>query len=1097
VRGGRKALVAAWVLAMALPAPGARADDASVDFDRLSIEQGLSQSIVEQMVQDPTGFMWFATEDGLNRFDGYTFTVYRNVPGDPSSLSHNELKAICTDRSGALWVGTFSGGLNRFDPATEKAARFGNDPEDPSSLAAATVRSLLQDRDGALWVGTQDGGLDRFDPATGGFVHHRHDPADPSSLSHDDVRALFEDRAGELWVGTNGGGLDRLDRPTGRFAHLRHDPGDPSSLSHDGVTAILEDHLGTLWVGTSGGGLNALDRTTGRFAHYRSDPADPTALASDHVRALLEDTTGTLWVGTDTGGLHRLDRVRGAFTRSTNDPVDPHSLSSDRVYSLYQDRSHVLWVGTYGGGLSRFDVGRKKFRRYRNDPTDPDSLSHDIVWSFAEGADGVMWIGTDGGGLNRWDRTRGHWRHFLPDPDNPASLSHRTVRDLLFDRRGALWVATNGGGLDRFDPETGRFEHFRHDPTDPSSLAHDDLRSLLEAPDGSIWVGTFGGGLDRLDPETGRFTHHRNDPHDPSSLSGDFLRHTLVDRQGVLWVGTQGGGLNRLEPGSARFERFVTDPDDPSTISNNHVFALLEARDGTLWFGTFGGGVNRFDRTTGRFERFGSRDGLASDSVYAMLEDDRGRLWISTTRGLSRFDPADGSCRNYDVRDGLQSNEFNGGAAYRSPDGEMFFGGIHGFNAFFPEEIGLNPEPPAVVVTGLRLFNRPVKVGEPVNGRVVLRRAMAFTDAIVLSHRDAVFSLELAALHYSAPEKNLYAYQMEGLSNTWIPVDADLRLATFSGLPAGHYILHLRGANSDGVWSPRTAAVRVTVTPPFWGTWWFRLGALAMAGALAFLVARDRMSRVRMRTELAAAHAAQMAIMPQGAPTVEGFDLAAVCIPAHEVGGDFFDYFWVEGHPRRLCMAVGDVAGKAMPAAMTAVMSDGMVISQARQGGSVGEVMTSVNRTLNLKVSRRMFTACCLLALDPRSGELCFANAGLCEPLYRSGGSTEFLASPGPRFPLGTFRDIVYEHRVQRLRPGDVVVVFTDGVPEARNPSGELYGYETLRRLLAGLDPSLLSAAAIRDTVVADVRRFSGSSRQCDDIAVLVMVATGRQDDPQ
>jgi serine phosphatase RsbU (regulator of sigma subunit) len=424
----------------------------------------------------------------------------------------------------------------------------------------------------------------------------------------------------------------------------------------------------------------------------------------------------------------------------------------------------------------------------------------------------------------------------------------------------------------------------------------------------------------------------------------------------------------------------------------------------------------------------------------------------------------------------------------------MLFGGIRGFNAFYPEEIGFNTVPPNVVVTGLRLFNRPVEVGKAVGDRVVLDRAMAFTEALELSHRDAVFSFELAALHYSAPGKNHYSYQMEGLSDTWIPVDASLRLATFSGLPAGRYVLHVRGANSDGVWSPQSATVRVTVTPPFWGTWWFRLSLLALAAALAWLVTLDRLSRVRMRTELQAAHSAQMAIMPQHAPRVDGFDVAATCIPAHEVGGDFYDYFWLDEMPPRLCLAVGDVAGKAMPAAMTAVMSDGMVFSEARQGGSVDAVMTSLNRTMHQKVSRRMFTAFCLLTLEPSSGDLTFANAGLCEPLYRSGDSTAYLASPGAHFPLGAFRNTSYEQRTQRLVPGDALVVFTDGVPEARNQAGELYGYEALRRLLARLDPSRMSAAAILDAIVADVRRFTGTSHQNDDLAVLVIVATDRRE---
>ncbi len=1086
--------ISALVLCLATPA--AAAAGPRIDFDRLSIDEGLSQSIVEQIVQDRQGFMWFVTEDGLNRFDGYTFTVYRNVAGDPSSLSHNELKSIFEDRLGMLWVGAFEGGLNRFDPITEKVTRYRHDRSDPGSLAADTVRCIAEDRSGRLWIGTQGGGLDLLDRATGTFRHHRASPDTPGALSHDDVRAIYEDRAGVVWVGTNGGGLNRLDPATGTFSRYRHRPDDRSSLSSDAVFAIFEDKGGTLWVGTYGGGLEALDRATGVFTHHRAGPSVPGSLSSDLVKAVCEDPGGTLWVGTDGGGLNRFDRETGAFTAFRHDRVDPASLSADRIYSLYLDRSRVLWVGTYGGGLSKFDIGRKRFRRYANDPNDPNSLSHDIVWCFHEDAGGVLWIGTDSGGLNRFDRRAGRWQSFRHRADDPSSLSHDTVRDLVEGRDGALWVATNGGGLERLDRATGGFTHYRHDPSDPGSLAHDELRSVYQDRSGAIWVGTFGGGLDLLDPRTGRFTHHRRDPGGRSSISNDFIRLMLEDRSGALWIGTQGGGVNRLDPQRHGFKSFRNDPADPSSLSNDHVFAILEARDGTLWFGTFGGGLNRLEAATGGFRRYTARDGLASDSVYAMLEDGAGRLWISTTRGLSRFDPRSGEFRNYDVRDGLQSNEFNGGSACRSASGEMFFGGINGFNAFFPDEIGFNPVVPEVVITDLRLFNRSVRVGERLQGRAILQRPINRTDAIELSYRDNLFSLEFAALHYSAPGKNRYAYKMEGFSDAWIPVNADRRFATFTGLAPGDYVFHVRGANSDGVWSERPASVRITITPPFWGTWWFRLTTGVIALALGAAALRTRVRGVRMRTELQAARDAQMAIMPQTEPEVEGYEVCGVCIPAHEVGGDFYDYFWLEGEKRLLCIIVGDVAGKAMRAAMTALMSDGMIFSRVRQGGDIEEIMGSLNRSMHEKIGKRIFTALCAMVLDPATGDLTFVNAGLCEPLMKSGAGVEYLTSPGSTLPLGARAGTSYEHRTVRLAGGDVIVVFSDGVPEAQSHAGGQYGYDRPREFLARLDVPALSAERIRDTLIRDARHFSGGSHPSDDMTLVVIRSTADPDGP-
>ena len=1057
------------------------------DFERISLEQGLSQSVIESIVQDRKGFLWFATEDGLNRYDGYGFTVYRYQAGNPRSLSHNDVKALLEDRSGLIWLGTFGGGLNRFDPATATFTRYRNEPSEPDSLSGNIVRAILEDRRGGLWVGTQGGGLDRLERATGKFTHHRFDPADPSSLPNDDVRAILEDRSGALWIGTYGGGLARYDPGKGTFTRYRADPADPGSLSHDSVTALLEDRQGTLWVGTYGGGVNALDRATGRFSRYRA--AGPRTLPSDLIRALFEGPSGSLWIGTDGGGLARLDRATGAVESWRNDPLGPRTLSTDRVWSLLEDSSGILWIGTYGGGLNKLAVKRKKFAHFRNEPGNRNSINHNIVWSIREDRDGVLWIGTDAGGLNRLDRRTGEARFFLHDPRNPRSLSHNAVRVVYFDRSGTLWLGTNGGGLDRFDRATETFEHLRHDPADPGSLSHDEIRQIYEDRAGDLWIGTYGGGLEQLDRKSGRFTHHRYDPANPQSLSSDFIRSIWEDPEGALWIGTNGGGLNRFDRASGAFSAFRANAADPGSLGNDFVFAIHEDGAGILWLATFGGGLNRFDRKSGRFSRFTEADGLASDSTYALLEDETGRLWISTTRGLSCFDPRTSSFHNYDTRDGLQSNEFNGGSFFRSPRGEMFFGGINGFNAFFPAEIVLDRQPPKVALTDLMLFNRSVRVGEAVRGRVILERPLAYTDALSLSFRDDVIAVEFAALHYAAPEKNQYAYMLEGFNRAWIPARADRRVATFTGLPPGHYVLRVKAANADGVWNEDGAALTITITPPFWATWWFRLAALALLLGLAAVAFRRRLRNVRLAAALKAAHDAQMALLPQGDPELQGFEVTGTCLPTYEVGGDFFDYLRPNGEGAGLWIVVGDVSGKGMRAAMTAAMSSGMVRAHAGGSASLAEVVTAVSRALHGKIERRMFTALCLAALDGRTHEMTIVNAGLCEPLRRSTNGTEYLPSLAPSFPLGAFPATVYQSRAVTLRPGDVVVFYTDGVPEALDRHGTQYGYEALAALVRGLDTAALSAREIRETIVREVGRFSGGSHPQDDVALVVVKA--------
>ena len=1052
-----------------------------VELEHLSLEEGLSQSIVEAILQDRRGFLWLATEDGLNRWDGHRFTVFRNVAGDERSLSYNDLKCLSEGRDGAIWVGTFEGGLNRFDPATGQVTRFRHDPADPSSLPANIVRAVLPDRDGRVWVGTQGGGLARLDPAKGTFERFRHDAANPGSLAHDDVRALLLDRAGTLWVGTWGGGLDRLDRARGLFEHVPSEGGPGAAL----VGALLEDRAGVLWVGTYGGGVLVRDPVLGRLGRH----AGLGALPSPLVKALAEDHEGTLWVATDGGGLLRLERKTCAVRALRHDPASPRSLATDRVWSLFEDRSGVLWIGTYGGGLNALDLGRKRFRHVRHDPRDPTSLAHDIVWSFHEDPDGTVWVGTDSAGLQRWDRGRDVFRGYRHDPRDPASLAHDTVRFVRADASGNLWVATSGGGLDRLDRATGRFEHHRHDPRDPASLAHDDLRTVFEDRSGSLWVGTFGGGLDRLDRATGRFEHHRHDPADSGSLSNDFVRCLLEDSRGALWVGTQGGGLNRLDRATGRFERWRAAPDEESSLSNDYVFALHEDASGALWIGTYGGGLNRLDPATGRFTRFTSRDGLSSDSVYGILEDERGRLWLSTNRGLNVLDPTTGAIHAWDASDGLQSDEFNGGAYYESPRGEMFFGGIRGFNVFFPSEIVTRTDPAPVILTELLLANRPVPVGPTADGRTLLTRFAGYSDEVRLSHEDALVSIEFSALHFAAPRKIRYAYRLDGFDREWVPAGADRRVASYTGLPPGRYLFRVKAANPDGVWGREEARLAIVVTPPFWGTWWFRLASALVLAAVAAVVVRRRLRTVRLEAAMRAAHDAQMAVMPHEDPSLEGFEVSGTCIPALEVGGDFFDYVRGEGPLSPLGIVVGDVSGKGTRAAMAAAMSGGMVNALVRLGGPLEDVAVRANEALRSKIERRMFAAVCLAALDPVRRELSFVNAGLCEPLLRSGDTTTFLSSDGAAFPLGASGRATYRSRTVPLRRGDLVVLYTDGVPEAETRSGGPWGYDALAGFLRGLPTASLPASAVRDAIVAEVARVSGRRRPADDLALVVVRA--------
>ncbi|MEI2652462.1 MAG: two-component regulator propeller domain-containing protein [Microthrixaceae bacterium] len=752
------------------------------------------------------------------------------------------------DDAGYLWIGTWGGGLNRLDPQTNDIIRFRHDPADPHSLSNDLVAAIAEDSRGYLWLGTMGGGLSRYDRVSGTFTNFRHDPQDAGSIASDYVGAIYADAAGKLWLGTGGfgtpgAGLDCFDPLTGRFTHYRHDPDDATSLSGDTISAIHPGEAGKLWVATggfslAGDGLNLFDLATGTATHFVHDEHDPASLSSNNVTSIYVDREGQTWFGTWGGGLERLQRSGAgfAFVHHRNDPYRVDSLSADIVWPLLEDRSGVLWVGTINGGLNKINPQKQRFGLYRNHPDDPDSLGFDVIGDFYEDGAGGLWVGTWGGGLNLFDRATGKFTRYINDPDDPASFRENTVSAIYEDAARAIWVGTFRG-LDKLDRATGQFTHYSHDDADPASLVNDSVYTILPAGENRMWVGTLGG-LDLYDPATGAFTHFRHDPADPASLPDDQITAMEQSADGVLWVGFWHGGLAYLDPqawaqGSARFVRFAHNPADPFSLSDNGVWAIRADKHGFIWVGT-NAGLNRLDLATGKFTRFSEKNGLPNSSITCIEKDDSGALWLSTNNGLARLDPATSQFRTYDVSHGLQSNEFNSGACLRSRNGELYFGGVHGFNAFQPETIRDNPTPPPVVLSGFRIFNRLAPVD--LSGRT----------PIDLAQQENFIAFEFAALDFHAPHKNRYAYRLEGFDADWVEA-GDRRYASYTNLPAGSYTFRVRGSNNDGVWNEAGVALPLRVAPPLWQTWWFRTAALLLIGALLAVGYRWRVHQVRVQ----------------------------------------------------------------------------------------------------------------------------------------------------------------------------------------------------------------------------------------------------------
>ncbi|MEN8613888.1 two-component regulator propeller domain-containing protein [Dehalogenimonas sp. THU2] len=801
-----------------------------VAFEHITSEQGLPNDVVYSIIQDKQGFMWFAGEGGLIRYDGYVMKVYQNDPLDPSSIAGNNISQILEDKDGFIWCSLWGAGIDRFDPRTDTFTHFKNDPANPNSLSDDRAHVIYQDTGGIIWFGTYAGGLNRFDPDAQTFTHFQHSDNDPHSLSQDRVWSVAEDKAGNLWVGTNDG-LNMFDRATGKFTHYKNDPQNPRSLSNNESRWIFVDQAGTVWVSTSGG-LNRYDPATDDFTRYVHDPNNPSSLSNNIAYKICEDQYQRLWIGTkgiDTGGLNVFDPKTQQFTSYGYDPNNPASISHNDIRDVFIDRSGILWVGTRGGGVNKLDLKPLKFQHVASNPNLPNTLHGTTVFSLAEDNAGNLWIGTDGGGLNVYNPDSGLFAYY--DMKN-STISNDSALSMQIDRTGSLWLGTKGGGLNYFDPQTAQFTVYKNDPADPNSLSNDQVYALLLDRDGRLWIGTDNG-LNLFNPNDQTFTNFMHDPQTLNGLSNKSVLSLLQGRDGAVWIGTWGGGVNKLvidSSGKPHFTVFRRDVNNPNSLSNDEVTTLLEDARGNIWVGT-NGGLNKLDPNSGVCTRYLVEQGLPNNDVAALLQDDTGMLWISTSAGLARFDLKGQTFHTYDVTDGLQSNHFKDGAVFRSRSGQFFFGGVGGYSYFYPSEINNNSTPPPVVLTSFKVFERPVPSST----------SDSYLETIELTHNDKFISFEFAALDYTNTAKNRYAYKLEGFDTDW--VDAGQRhYASYTNLDAGQYLFRVKASNSDGVWNEQGVALHITILPPWWETLWFRglSGVLLIVAVMATFQWRTR-----------------------------------------------------------------------------------------------------------------------------------------------------------------------------------------------------------------------------------------------------------------
>jgi signal transduction histidine kinase/ligand-binding sensor domain-containing protein len=789
-------------------------DGDDIRFRRLSAGADLSQTRVASVVQDKLGFIWFGTQYGLDRYDGYKSKIFKHEPGRLDSLSCVYIRSLFVDHSGTLWVGC-DRSLDKLQPMTETFAHYRIDKQVPGSLPNPIER-INEDDAGMLWLATERG-LYRFNPATGETTEYLHNPGDRATIAGNRVNAMGQDRDGRFWV-ANSGGLDEFDRATGKVTW--HAPFRPE------VVQFHEDKFGVFWLTSADSScrLATLNVATGHTTCHTIEDKSGRVTSQVNISGLLESGDGTMWMGS-WAGLLKLDRQRKQLVRYHNHPSDDESLESDNVISIYQDSEGNVWTCFQETAPNFFSERPQAFENFTYKR---GSLVSALVTSIYQDHNGIVWIGSMGG-LNRIDRHTG--KNGVP----AGSGVHNEILSILEDRSGVLFSGTFHQGLQRLDHETGKVSPYVTNHLS-SNLAHHPITRLIFDHDGTLWGATYGG-VSRFDPATGNFITYT-----PEMQNAIQYQEIKEDRNGMLWLGAQ-SGLHRFDPRTGQFTIYQHDPDHPESLSDNRVNSIHFDRSGRMWVGTQNG-LDEFDPSTGTVEAFYEQDGLAGDVVSCILEDKRGSLWMSTNNGLSSLDPRSRRFQSFSAADGLPGRDLTGwGACYQSPDGEMFFGGFSGAAAFFPNKVEATPFIPTTVLTDFRLSGNRVSIGP----RSPLRNSITYTSKIVLSHWQNILSIEFSTLSFFNPETNRYRYRLDGLDRQWHEVGSDQRIASYTTLPAGSYIFHVQGAVSRGRWSEPGASLQIEVLPAWWNRWWFRVFYSLL---LLLTTSAIYMRRVRRRTRV-------------------------------------------------------------------------------------------------------------------------------------------------------------------------------------------------------------------------------------------------------
>jgi len=789
-------------------------------FHYLTADDGLSQNRVRCILRDSRENMWFGTYDGLNKYNGSQVTIYRNQANNSKSISCDQITDILEDAKKNIWVAT-EGGLNLYVPTDGSFVLFKNIPSDNSSISGNYINCIYSDKQQNVWFGVENGkeGLNKWNPNSKTFTRYQISGSENSALTNA-VTGIVQDKNGNIWVAGRDNGIFRFEPDKSKFTCYT----DTSFNSLGTKKRLFIDNDNIIWIATYGTGLFSFDPANNKFTKYNSS-GKGKGTNGKLIDDIIQEDSNNLLIAIDQGGINRYNKRTKMFEYIIYEPSNTKGLNNNGIWCLYKDKEGILWVGTSGGGVNFHNPKYEKFKLFRNIPGEPNSLSYDVVGSIYEDSKGLLWIAIDGGGVSVYDPQTQKFKNYKNDSKDPFSLPCNVIRHVVEDKNHNYWIGTWDGGLIKLDHKTGRFNQYWPESSEPFNISGRNIWNSVIDHKGIVWLSMTEFGVDLLDPDKGIIKRFRPNPALKGSLSHRYVNFMYEDRHLNMWLCTN-DGLDLFDSVTNSFKVYKGFP-------SNDMRSFVEDKEGYYWAGTINKGIMRFKMNGDILKVYDKSNGLPSNLINGILEDNNNNIWVSTGDGISRINYKTGKIRNYSIGDGLQGKQFFLHSCLKTRSGEMYFGGFNGLNSFFPDSLKDNDYIPPVYINEFLIFNKPVTVGQPGSP---LQKVIEQTEEIALNWEQSVFSFGFVAVNYTHPEKNLYAYKMEGFDKDWNYTDDSRRLATYTNLNPGKYTFRVKASNNDGIWNETGASIKITILPPWWLTWWFKtfVGLSILCFALGF-----------------------------------------------------------------------------------------------------------------------------------------------------------------------------------------------------------------------------------------------------------------------